>query len=72
MASFENRVSTFTSDNSGNDDQGVNHLILNPFFGVPLSSRNILKLRLENSVVAWSWQLMMLEPVISNPWKLCG
>jgi hypothetical protein len=72
MESFENRVSTFTSDNSGNDDQGINQLILNPFFGVPLSSRNILKLRLENSVVAWSWQLMVLEPTISNPWQFRG
>jgi hypothetical protein len=72
MEIFENKVSTFTSDNFGNDDEGVNQTIFNPFFGVPISSRKIMKLRLENFVVAWSWKLVVLEPVISNPWQLCG
>jgi hypothetical protein len=72
MASFENKVSTFTSDNYGNDHQGINQVIFNPFFGVPLSSRNILKLRLKKSVVAWSWKLVVLELAISNPWQFRG
>ena len=72
MESFKNRVSTFTSDNSGDNNQGVNYLIFNPLFGVSLSSKNILKLRLENSVVAWPLKSMVFEPMISNPWKFCG
>jgi hypothetical protein len=46
MERFKKIVSTLTSDNSGDENKGVNHLIFNPFFGVPLSSRNILKLGL--------------------------
>jgi hypothetical protein len=69
MESFEDRVPTFTSDKPGNYDQGINQFILDPFFGVPFSSRNILKFRLEYSVVAWSWQLMVFEPSIPNPWN---
>jgi hypothetical protein len=68
MARFENIVSTFTSDNSGNDDKGINRIIFNPLFGVPLCSRNIMKPSLKKSVVAWPWKLVVLEPTISNPW----
>jgi hypothetical protein len=72
MASFEDILPTFTSDKPSNDDQGINQFILDPFFGVPFSFRNILKSRLEYSVVAWLWQLMVFEPLIPNAWKFRG
>jgi hypothetical protein len=72
MAIFKDKVPTFTSDKPGNEDQGVNKSILDPFFGVTFSSRNIFQFRLEYSVVAWSWQLMVFEPSISNPWQFHG
>jgi hypothetical protein len=72
MVGFKNRISTFASDDYGDDYQRVNYLILNPLLRVFLSSRDIMKLRFKDPVVACSWQLVVFEPVISNPWNIYG
>jgi hypothetical protein len=54
VTGFKDNISTFTSDQSGDEYERVDHIFFNPLLGISLSSRDILKFRFENPVIARS------------------
>ena len=72
MTGFKDGISTFTCDQSGDDYERVNYLLFYPILGVSLSSGDVLKFGFENPVIAFSWQLVVFKPTVSNSWELCG